>query len=185
MSKEAQNEEITDNTAQDGTPQEELTVEGETVESIEEVVVELTEAQKLAELNDRYLRLYSEFDNYRKRTNKEKLDLISNASEGVLRIVIPTLDDFERAMANNETVEDITTIKEGFSLIYHKLKLALEAKGLKAMESKNKPFNADLHEAIANVPGDAKKKGLNIDDVECGYYLHEKVIRFAKVVVGQ
>jgi molecular chaperone GrpE len=157
----------------------------ETAEVKEEAVVELTEAEKYAELNDRYLRLYSEFDNYRKRTNKEKIDLISNASEGMLKSVIPTLDDFERAITNNEKVEDIEAIKEGFTLIYNKLKTTLEARGLKPMETLSKPFNSDLHEAIANVPGDEKMRGLIIDDVEKGYFLNDKVIRFAKVVVGQ
>jgi molecular chaperone GrpE len=183
--------EMEENKTQNETVEEQtLNNENVTEENIEsevkeEIVVELTDAEKLAELNDRYLRLYSEFDNYRKRTNKEKIDLISNASEGMLKSVIPTLDDFERAIVNNEKVEDIDAIKEGFSLIYNKLKTTLEARGLKPMETLSKPFNSDLHEAIANVPGDEKMRGLIIDDVEKGYFLNDKVIRFAKVVVGQ
>jgi molecular chaperone GrpE len=180
------NETIEDQTLNNNNVNEENIEESiATAEVKEEVVIELTDAEKLAELNDRYLRLYSEFDNYRKRTNKEKIDLISNASEGMLKSVIPTLDDFERAIANNEKVEDIEAIKEGFSLIYNKLKTTLEARGLKPMETLSKPFNSDLHEAIANVPGDEKMRGLIIDDVEKGYFLNDKVIRFAKVVVGQ
>lgn len=146
---------------------------------------EQTPEEKYNELNDKFLRLYAEFDNYRRRTNKEKVDLIANANEKLLLDLIPTLDDFERAIANNETVEDITAVKEGFNLIYNKFKSTLEAKGLKQMQAKGEHFDSDLHEAIANIPGDDTQKGKVIDDVEKGYFLNEKVIRFAKVVVGQ
>lgn len=146
---------------------------------------EQTPEEKYNELNDKFLRLYAEFDNYRRRTNKEKVDLIANANEKLLLDLIPTIDDFERAIANNEDVEDIETLKEGFVLIYNKFKSALEAKGLKQMQAKGENFDSDLHEAIANVPGDDSQKGKVIDDVEKGYFLNEKVIRFAKVVVGQ
>jgi len=152
----------------------------------EEIKAEPTPEEKLAELNDRYLRLYSEFDNYRKRTNKEKIDLIATASAGVLKELITTLDDFERAIANNENVEDLTTLKEGFHLIYNKLKTTLENKGLKAMLAKGESFDSELHEAIANIPAPSEDLvGKIVDDVEKGYYLHDKVIRYAKVVVGQ
>jgi len=152
----------------------------------EETKTEPTPEEKLAELNDRYLRLYSEFDNYRKRTNKEKIDLIATASAGVLKELITTLDDFERAIANNETVEDLTTVKEGFHIIYNKFKTTLENKGLKAMSAKGESFDSELHEAIANIPAPSEDLvGKIVDDVEKGYYLHDKVIRYAKVVVGQ
>ncbi len=152
----------------------------------EEIKTEPTPEEKLAELNDRYLRLYSEFDNYRKRTNKEKIDLIATASAGVLKELITTLDDFERAIANNETVEDTSTLKEGFHLIYNKFKTTLENKGLKVMNAKGTSFDSELHEAIANIPAPSEEMvGKIIDDVEKGYYLHDKVIRYAKVVVGQ
>lgn len=152
----------------------------------EEIKTEPTPEEKLAELNDRYLRLYSEFDNYRKRTNKEKIDLIATASAGVLKELITTLDDFERAISNNENVEDLTTVKEGFHLIYNKLKTTLENKGLKAMVAKGESFDSELHEAIANIPAPSEDLiGKIVDDVEKGYYLHDKVIRYAKVVVGQ
>ncbi|MBI2258686.1 MAG: nucleotide exchange factor GrpE [Flavobacteriia bacterium] len=141
---------------------------------------------KYLELNDKFIRLYSEFDNYRKRSNKEKLDLISTASEGVLKDMLTILDDFERAIANNEQVEDVNSLKEGFNLIYNKFKNTLESKGLKAMESVGQIFDSELHEAIANIPAPSDDlKGKVVDHVEKGYYLHEKVIRFAKVVVGQ
>lgn len=147
---------------------------------------ELSLEEQLAAVNDKYLRLYSEFDNYRKRTNKEKLDLIATASAGVLKDMLTVLDDFERAIANNESVEDIQVIREGFQLIHHKLKSGLEAKGLKQMQAKGETFDPEIHEAIANVPAPSEElKGKVIEDVERGYYLNDKVIRYAKVVVGQ
>jgi len=147
---------------------------------------EPTAEERYAELNNKYLRLHAEFDNFRKRTNKEKLDIISTASASVLKDVIPTLDDFERAIKNNETSEDIESVKEGFKLIYHKFKTTLELKGLKAMNSEGQDFDVEIHEAIANVPAPSKKqRGKVIEAVEKGYYLNDKVIRFAKVVVGQ
>ncbi len=140
---------------------------------------------KYAELNDRFLRLYAEFDNYRRRTNKEKLELIDSAGSGVLKSMLPIMDDFERAMANNEKVDDSQAIKEGITLIYTKLKNTLESKGLKPMNAKGEMFDSELHEAIANVPSpDESLKGKVIEDVEKGYYLNDKVVRFAKVVVG-
>lgn len=144
-----------------------------------------TPEEKYNELNDKFLRLYAEFDNYRRRTNKEKVELIANANERLLLDLIPTVDDFERAIANNGNVEDIEAVKEGFVLIYNKFKSTLESKGLKQMHAKGENFDSDLHEAIANIPGDESQKGKVIDDVEKGYFLNEKVIRFAKVVVGQ
>jgi len=140
---------------------------------------------KIAELNDKYLRLYSEFDNYRKRTIKEKSDIIRSAGEDVFKAIIPTIDDFERAIKANETVTEVEPIKEGMTLIYNKLKSACISKGLEAMESINKPFDADLMEAITHIPSPSEDmKGKVIDEVEKGYKLGEKVIRFAKVVVG-
>jgi molecular chaperone GrpE len=147
---------------------------------------ELTWEEKHAELNDKFLRLYAEFDNYRRRTNKERLDLIANANGALLKDLLPVIDDFERAMLNNEKVEDPQVLKEGFALINNKFRSILESKGLKLMEAKGTPFDSELHEAIANVPvEDEDMKGKVIDDVEKGYYLNEKVIRYAKVVVGQ
>ena len=147
--------------------------------------VEMTLEEKYADLNDRFLRLYAEFDNYRKRTNKEKVDMITNASEGILKVILPTLDDFDRAILNNEKSEDIDAVKEGFKLIYTKMKSTLETKGLKDMPSTGEKFDSELHEAIVNVPGDESQKGNVIDTIEKGYYLGEKVIRYAKVVVEQ
>jgi molecular chaperone GrpE len=141
---------------------------------------------KFSEINDKYLRLYSEFDNYRKRTMKEKADLISSANTNLLKDLLPILDDFERAIASNEKTEDSAGLKEGFLLIYNKVNSILKAKGLQPMESKGEVFDMDKHEAVTNIPvEDETDKGKIVDVLEKGYYLNEKVIRYAKVVVGQ
>ncbi len=141
---------------------------------------------KYNELNDKYLRLYSDFDNFRKRTIKEKADLVLNANGGVIKDLLPVLDDFERAIASNENTEDVNGLKEGFSLIHNKLNNILTSKGLKPMECKGQPFDMDLHEAITNIPAPSEEdKGKVMDEVEKGYFLNEKVLRYAKVVVGQ
>jgi len=183
-----QNEQLNDESAT--TEQQEANEQAETANettdnSSENSVVASAEEQ-IATLNDKYLRLYSEFDNYRKRSNKEKLELIATASAGVLKEMIAVLDDFERAIANNDKVEDIQVIRDGFNLIHTKFKSTLEAKGLKQMQSKGEVFDPELHEAIANLPAPSdKEKGKVMEDVEPGYYLNDKVIRYAKVVVGQ
>ena len=142
--------------------------------------------RKAAELNDKYLRLYSDFDNYRKRTIKEKSDIIKTAGEEVFKAFLPIIDDFERAIKANETIDDVNTIKEGIQLIYSKLKNNIHQKGLTAIESIGKDFDADTMEAITHIPAtDEKQKGKVIDEVEKGYKLGDKVIRFAKVVVAQ
>lgn len=155
--------------------------------SVNEVVDPLEEmTAKFNELNDKFLRLHAEFDNFRRRSNKEKLDIISTASEGVLKDLLPVLDDFERAIDNNDKVDDLNAIREGFHLIFNKFKSVLESKGLKGMDAIGLPFDSELHEAIANVPApDKKDSGKVIDAVEKGYLLNEKVIRYAKVVVAQ
>ena len=140
---------------------------------------------ELAELKDKYLRLYADFENFRRRTAKEKLDLIGNANESLLQALIPVVDDFERAMQSMENTDDIAALKEGVDLIYTKLFKTLESKGLKPMESKGEPFNADLHESITQFPAPTDDlKGKVIDEIEKGYYLNGKVIRFAKVIIG-
>lgn len=147
---------------------------------------EPTLEEKYNEVNDKYLRLYAEFENFRRRTNKEKLDVISSANAGVVKDLLPVLDDFERAIANNENTEDITALKEGFQLIFNKFSHVLTSKGLKPMEANEETFDSELHEAVANIPApDEKLKGKVVDTVEKGYYLNDKVIRYAKVVVGQ
>lgn len=179
---EAFNEETT---SQEQQSVEEVTdASAENADNTSETVAPTAEEQ-IAALNDKYIRLYSEFDNYRKRTNKEKLELISTASAGVLKDMLTVLDDFERAIANNEQVDDINAVKEGFQLIHNKFKSILEAKGLKQMTAKGEAFDPELHEAIANIPAPSEDlKGKVVDDVERGYFLNDKVVRYAKVVVG-
>jgi molecular chaperone GrpE len=141
--------------------------------------------EKLDELNDKYLRLFSEFDNYRKRTQKEKLELFKTASEDVMLAVLPVLDDFERALRSNEENEMDDRHREGIELIYSKLKNSLNQKGLEPMDALGKEFNTDYHEAVTNIPAPSKDmKGKVVDVIEKGYLLNDKVIRFAKVVVG-
>ncbi len=140
---------------------------------------------ELAELKDKYLRLYADFENFRRRTAKEKLDMINSANEGLLKSLIPVIDDFERAKQSMDSTDDITAVKEGVDLIYTKFTKTLENKGLKPMVSKGEPFDADLHESITQFPAPSPDlKGKVIDEVEKGYYLNDKVIRFAKVIVG-
>jgi molecular chaperone GrpE len=139
-----------------------------------------------AEWRDKYLRLYAEFDNFRKRTMKERAELLSTASADVIKEMLPILDDFDRAVKANETVEDITAVKEGFVLIHHKLYKKLEMKGLKPIQAKDQAFDTDYHEAITQIPAPTEDlKGKVVDEVEKGYMLNEKIIRFSKVVIGQ
>ena len=139
---------------------------------------------QLSEAKDKYLRLYSDFDNYKKRINRERIDLIKSASQDVMAAILPMLDDMERAIKAMDNAKDVNAVKEGVQLVYQKMKTITEGKGLKAMETTGKDFDADLHDAIANVPVDEKQKGKVIEEVEKGYYLNDKVIRHAKVVVG-
>jgi len=151
----------------------------------EKTVSEDMEA-KTKELNDKYLRLYSEFDNYRKRTIKEKSDIIKTASEEVFKAILPVMDDLERAIKANESVTDAETVKEGIQLIHNKLKNITLQKGLTAFESKGETFDPDLMEAITNIPAqEESQKGKVIDEIEKGYKLGDKVVRFAKVIIAQ
>lgn len=141
---------------------------------------------QVREANDKYLRLVAEFDNFRKRNAKEKIDLIKSASEDVIKSLLDVLDDSERAAQQMESSEDLTLVKEGVTLVFNKLKSTLLAKGLKPMESKNEDFDVERHEAITEIPAPTEEmKGKVIDEVIKGYYLNDKIIRFAKVVVGK
>lgn len=141
---------------------------------------------EVAELKEKYLRLYSDFENFRKRTAKERIELIKTASEDVLKDLIPVVDDFERAFKASESENDPMKIREGNQLIFHKLVRILEFKGLKAMEDlAGKPFNPDTQEAITQIPAPSEElKGTVIDVIEKGYTLGDKVVRYAKVVTG-
>lgn len=139
-----------------------------------------------AAIHDKYVRLHAEFDNFRKRTAKERLELLEHAAAGTLKSILPVMDDLERAIANNTEVTDPSILKQGFDLIHQKLASILASQDLKPMAAKGAPFDADLHEAIAQVPAPTPAlKGHVVDVVENGYTLHDKVVRFAKVVVGQ
>ena len=142
--------------------------------------------QQIDELKEKYLRSVAEFDNYRKRTLKEKAELILNGSEKAIAAVLPILDDMERAIANGEKTEDLNVLREGMSLIYTKFQKVLESIGVKEIETADADFDTDVHEAIAMVPGMGDdKKGKVLDCVQKGYKLNDKVIRHAKVAVGQ
>lgn len=153
-----------------------------TVEPRDEEIASLK--KQLEEYKDKHLRLYADFDNFKKRNAKERLELILTASKDVIKELLPVIDDFERALKAAETASDVAAVKEGMTLIYHKLVRNLEGKGLKAIESKGKDFDVELHEAITEIPA-PDMAGKVIDEVEKGYYLNDKIIRFAKVVVGK
>ena len=157
-------------------------------QAVEEEVEEKTPLEKaeeeIAQLKDQYLRARAEFENYRKRTIKEKAELILNGGEKTIQAILPVLDDFERALSDK--TEDPQAIKEGMELIFHKFIKTLEGLGVKKIETEDKPFDVDYHEAIAMVPGMGDdKKGKVIDCLQTGYTLNDKVIRHAKVAVGQ
>ncbi len=149
---------------------------------------EISEVEKLnaelAEAKDKYLRLYSEFDNFRKRTAKEKVEIILNATEGLMKDLLPVLDDFQRAKEAMAQSEEVEALREGIDLIYQKLYKVLENKGLKGIETQDQAFDVDLHESVTQFPAGEDKKGMVIEELEKGYFLNDKVIRYAKVVVG-
>ncbi|MBU8891878.1 MAG: nucleotide exchange factor GrpE [Bacteroidales bacterium] len=148
--------------------------------------VKKTDKEIIAELNDKYLRLAAEFDNYRRRTLKEKMELSKSAGEDILVNILPVMDDFERGLVTIDQAKDINAVKEGIQLIHNKFKEFLKQRGVKEIEAKEKEFDTDLHEAITKIPAPNKKlKGKVVDVVEKGYYLNEKVIRFSKVVIGE
>jgi molecular chaperone GrpE len=138
------------------------------------------------EWRDKYMRLYAEFDNFRKRSMKERADYLAGASADVIKELLPVVDDFDRAVKANESVQDVDVVKEGFVLIHQKLYRKLESKGLKPIDATGKPFDTDFHEAITQIPAPTDDlKGKIVDEVEKGYTLNDKVIRFSKVVIGQ
>ncbi|MEA3476556.1 MAG: nucleotide exchange factor GrpE [Bacteroidota bacterium] len=141
--------------------------------------------EQVDSLNDRYLRLFSEFDNYRKRTLKEKIELGKTASEDVIISILPVLDDFERALSSFEEMDVNESFKEGVLLIFNKFLTLLQQKGLETIDSIGEEFDTDFHEAVTNIPAPSEEmKGKVADEIEKGYKLNDKVIRYAKVVVG-
>ena len=150
--------------------------EGQKEENLEEKI-------KIQE--DKYLRLFSEFDNFRKRTQKEKAELISATKADVFKLILPILDDFDRALKSINNASDVESLKEGVELIHSKIVQTLKSKGLESMEILHQEFNADEHEAITNIPAPSEDlKGKIVDVVETGYKLNDKIIRYPKVVVG-
>lgn len=167
-----------------------LNYEDEMAESDSEVMdTPLSDEDKLkaeaTEWQNKYLRLYAEFDNFKRRTSKERLELLQVAGKDVIVDLLPVLDDFERAQKSIETASDIDAVKEGVKLVHHKLKNILGQKGLKEMNSLGAEFDAEMHEGITSIPAPSKDmKGKILDELEKGYYLNDKVIRFAKVIIG-
>ncbi|WP_373513423.1 nucleotide exchange factor GrpE [Persicitalea sp.] len=166
--------------SEEGTPENEV-VEGEVFEMTPEEKLKL----ELAEMKDKYLRLYADLENFRRRTAKERLELISTANADTMKNILPVVDDFERAIKSFDDTTEVKPLKEGVDLIYNKLYKTLESKGLKPMKTLGLPFDAELHESIAQFPAPSPElKGMVVDEVEKGYFLNDKVIRYAKVVVG-
>lgn len=162
--------------------------EEETDENKEEE--EETEADKIRKELDaqkeKYLRLSAEFDNYRKRTLKERMELMKSAGEDIFLNILPVMDNFERALNSMEEAKDVDAVKEGVVLIYNKFREFLSQRGIKEIEAVNKEFDTDVHEAVTKIPAPKKKMvGKVLDVIEKGYFLNDKVIRFAKVVVGE
>jgi molecular chaperone GrpE len=186
--KKKEEEPIVDNNANDEA------VENNAAETEKEPVAEEAKAEisaeeklqhELAELNDKYLRLFAEFDNFKRRTQKERVELLQTAGKDVVVSLLPILDDFERALKATENTTEVAPVREGILLVQTKLKSVLNQKGLKEIESINTEFNTDLHEAITQIPSPTEEqKGKVIDELEKGYTLNDKVVRFAKVVVG-
>lgn len=186
LKEEELNVEETQDTAEEQ-PQNESAEDAAPLTREEELEKELEKAEEtIEEQKDKYLRLSAEFDNYRKRTMKEKAELILNGGEKSLSSILPVVDDFERAIKTMETATDVEAVKEGVELIYNKFMAVLAQNGVKAIETKDQPLNTDYHEAIAVIPAPTEEqKGKILDCVQTGYTMNDKVLRHAKVVVGE
>ena len=180
------NVEETKDTAEEQ-PQNDQAEEAAPLTHEEQLEKELEDAQTvIEEQKDKYLRLSAEFDNYRKRTMKEKAELILNGGEKSISSILPVIDDFERAIKTMETAKDVKAVKEGVELIYNKFMAVMAQNGVKVIETKDQPLDTDYHEAIAVIPAPSEEqKGKMLDCVQTGYTLNDKVIRHAKVVVGE
>ncbi|EXY31179.1 grpE family protein [Bacteroides fragilis str. 3397 T10] len=186
VKEEELNVEETQNHAEEQ-PQNEQAEDATPLTHEEELEKELEKAQEeIEEQKDKYLRLSAEFDNYRKRTMKEKAELILNGGEKSLSSILPVVDDFERAIKTMETATDVNAVKEGVELIYNKFMAVLAQNGVKVIETKDQPLDTDYHEAITVIPAPSEaQKGKILDCVQTGYTLNDKVLRHAKVVVGE
>jgi molecular chaperone GrpE len=187
LNPEINNPEESDITLSDNSKESESVEEISGESAADKVVPEIRAMEeKLAEMQDKYIRLCAEFDNYRKRTLREKMDLSKYAGEEVFLKIIPIMDDFERALKHMDLTTECEAMKSGIDLIYNKFTEFLRQNGIKEIESINNIFNVDLHEAVSKVPVDEEdKKGKVIDVVLKGYYLQDKILRFSKVVVGE
>jgi molecular chaperone GrpE len=179
--KETQNNQIYTESSASGQPANDGQPEAEVRTRSEEELI-----GKLTEMQDRYLRLSAEFDNYRKRTLREKIELSQSGGESVIKKLLPIIDDFDRAMISMRTTDDCNAVKAGLELIYSKINEFLKHSGVKEINALNEEFSADLHEAVTTIPvEDERMKGKVVDVTQKGYILNEKVIRFPKVVVGE
>jgi molecular chaperone GrpE len=186
LKNKAENEtDLADNLADD-MPKEQVQEENpENADNVSETPEEPDASEELEKWKDSYLRLMAEYDNYRKRTIKEKADLIKNGGEKILIGLLPVVDDVQRALENIDKAKDLDAVKEGVDLIYQKFLAFLQQNGVKAIETTDEPFDADLHEAIATIPAQEEdQKGKIRDSLQTGYILNDKVIRHAKVVVA-
>jgi molecular chaperone GrpE len=173
-------------TAETNTEKKDEVPAGTETEATPEIPLEQQLQQQIDELNDKYLRLYSEFDNYRRRTIKERIELSKTASTEIISELLPVLDDFERAIKSATDIKDCDAVKEGVTLIFNKFKGIMEKKGVKAIETIGQEFNTDFHEAITYIPAPSEDlKNKIVDELEKGYLLGDKVIRYSKVVIGQ
>lgn len=176
---------LSEETVLEETEESAQTEETEEAEAEEKDPLEIAN-EEIEQLKDKYLRTVAEFENYKKRTLKEKTELILNGAEKTVDAFLPVIDDFERALETAEKADDVTALIEGMELIYKKFMKTLEGLGVKKIETEDADFNVDYHEAVAMVPGaDDDKKGKVIDCIQTGYMLNDKVIRHAKVAVGQ
>jgi len=176
-------ENVDNSNLQEETPANSQEEQSNEVEELDEVAKLKAE---LEESNNKFLRLYAEFDNYKRRTSKERIDYMQSAGKEVILSLLPILDDFERGLEAMNSASDVPSVKEGVDLIYQKLLSTLNQKGLKPMEVVGEVFDADFHEAIANIPvQDENQKGKIIEELQKGYLLNDKILRFAKVVTGQ
>jgi molecular chaperone GrpE len=182
IKKEQDNAELQDNTANT----EETNGQEQTEETAEETGSETKAEAELAEMKDKYIRLMAEFENFRRRTNKERIDLLKTANEDLMSELLPVMDDMERARQSMEATKDVDAMLQGLELVFHKLKHVTQLKGLKPIViEKGTAFDSDLHEAVTQIPAPSEElKGKIVDVIEKGYTLNEKVIRFAKVIIG-
>ncbi|MBF8963985.1 nucleotide exchange factor GrpE [Pontibacter sp. FD36] len=182
IKKEQENTELEDNTAN----KEENNGQEQAEETVEETGSETKAEAELAEMKDKYIRLMAEFENFRRRTAKERMDLLKTANEDLMSELLPVLDDMERARQSMEATKDVDAMLQGLELVFHKLKHVTQLKGLKPIViNAGDDFDSDLHEAVTQIPAPSEElKGKIVDVIEKGYTLNEKVIRFAKVIIG-